>query len=787
MLPLLALPGTGFRLCDNTGLPHRATVRRLVPADVLIAIFFFAGNLVLLGPWCMMEFSGQPWNNGFIYVGIARMFRDHSWTWNGLQYAGAPFRYLYPPIFHALVGLVPFVSLGRAFHAVAGAGYALVPVSLYVLARQLFPARLPAVFAAIAYSFFPSPAYVLPLWRAIAHPFAYAPWGFVAFAAYDEAPHAFGFAFALLAIAAAWRERWTLAAILAGAVFLINWPALIGLGFPVAGIAAARMKAASPGRSLVPVAGMIGAAYGLSAFWMTPGYFVSSTLLNRIALRHTLFADPWNGASWTILAAAAAVVAFSFLRRVPQSLAFILVWAALSGLVMVSYTLERNYLLPSPNRYMLEFNAALVLLIAGLLSTLRGRWLASVAVILIAAGSAYSFRFLTHAWKIEPHADDPRAGAAYQVAAWLKDHANRRRVFVSGELDFTLNVWADVAQVGGTQQDITNFLIYAAEKQVAFGCGVDAGGIAELWLRALNAPLLVVHEASSREFYHWYSQPDRFAALPVEWNNGAGDVVRRLPDFDAHEAVVVSLAGLARIPPMRSTADEQFLRAYVNWATGSRPVAVNWKSDSQADFNVNLSPGEAVLLKINSDRGWRAAGAGIQADPIGFQLVRVPPGQRHVELQFGASWDTWLGRALTLVTLVLMIFGVRGIWIAAVAVLPAIAVWGLLMAQVPATTRVAEDTFIRIQPPLINPLGIVDGRTAQQPPLKRGSAVSIFGLNLGGPHATVRVRVGGRSIVPDYQGPNQINFRLPDDAPSVVPVSAEVNDCAGNEFMVATQ
>src|SRR5208282_127039 len=104
------------------------------------------------------------------------------------------------------------------------------------LARQLFPSRLPAVFAALAYSVFPSPSYFLAQWRALAHPFAHAPWGFVTLVAYDEAPHTFGFAIALVAATAAWRKRWTLAALLAGAVFLINWPALIGLGFPLAGI-----------------------------------------------------------------------------------------------------------------------------------------------------------------------------------------------------------------------------------------------------------------------------------------------------------------------------------------------------------------------------------------------------------------------------------------------------------------------------------------------------------------------------------------------------------------------
>ena len=82
----------------------------------------------------------------------------------------------------------------------------------------------------------------------------------------------------------------------------------------------------------------------------------------------------------------------------------------------------------------------------------------------------------------------------------------RARVLASGELDSTLSLWTDVAQVGGPGQDPSNFLIFAAERQIAFGCDADSGRVAELWLRALNAPLLVVHGAASREYFHWYAQ-----------------------------------------------------------------------------------------------------------------------------------------------------------------------------------------------------------------------------------------------------------------------------------------
>jgi hypothetical protein len=756
-------------------------------ADLWIAAALFTGNLFILGPWLTMEFSNQPWNNGYIYVGIARMFRDLSWTWDPLQYAGAPFHYLYPPIFHLLVGAIPFVPLGLAFHIVSGVGYALVPVCLYILARQLFPSQMAAVFAAVAYSAFPSPAYVLPQLRALAHPFAHAPWGFVALAGYDEAPHAFGLSFMLLAIAAAWTKRWTLASLLAGLVFLINWPALIGLAFPLAGVCVAGARESRAVHSLSSVAGVFGIGYGISAFWMTPAYFVSSTLLNRVVLRHTVLAQPWNGASWTILAVALLLVGFSFWRRTPPELALILVWAALSGLVVVSYIVAGNYLLPLPHRYMLEFNTALVLLTAWFLSYARGRTRVILASVLISSGIIFSFRFLTHSWKFEPQAADARGGIAYRIASWLRDNSGGRRVLVSGELDSTLNLWTDVPQVGGTQQDIVNFLIYAAQRQVVFGCGAGAGHIAELWLRALNAPLIVVHGASSREFYHWYAQPDRFASLPVAWDDGAGDIVYRIPDFAAHEAVVVDLAGLAKLPRLDSTSNALFLDAYVNWAAGKRPVELHRISAADVAFDTNLQAGEAVLLKVNYDRGWRATGATLGSDPIGFQLIHAPPGQRHIALRFGPSWDTWLGRAITLVTAFLLLARVKPLWIACAAVIPAGAAWAMLVSAAPPTARVAEEAFDRLQPPLINAQGIVDSLNAQQPPLQRGRLVTIYGLNFGAPGDNVRVWVGNRPARYEFQSANLITLRWPMDVAASAAVSVEVNGCSGNAFTVATR
>ncbi len=741
--------------------------------DCWIVAALIAGNLILLGPWLGLEFSDQPWNNGYIYVGIARMFRDLPWTWSPLHYGGAPFHYLYPPLFHVLVVALASLAalpLGRAFHLVTGIGYAITPACLYILARRLFPARLPAILGAVALSVFPSPVYVLAAWRAIAHPFANAPWPFVSLVRYDEAGHAFALPLALLAIAEAWRNRWRAAALLAGAVFLTNWPGLIGLGFMLAGLAVARF---SPGR----VAGIAGTAYGLAAFWMTPGYFASSTLLNRIVLRHTLLAAPWNTVTWIALGIALAMICLSLWPTVPRYMALPAVWTALVGLVIVTYTLAGNYLLPSPHRYMLEFNAGLIVLLASLLAALPARVQTAVAILVVIAGTALSWRFLTHAWRVEPKAGNPREGIAYQSAQWLRKNTGGARVVAAGELDSTLSLWSDVPQVGGSGQDVSNFLMFAAEREVSFGCQPNAGSLSQLWLKATNAPLLVVPGAESPDYFHWYADTAKFAALPAVWNRD-GTAIYQVPDFEPHDAVVVDRAALASLPPLHSTDDEQFLESYVKWAEGKRPVAIRWIAPDHAELDADLAPGEAILVKRNNDPGWRASGAAITSDPIGFQVIAPAPGHRTLTLRFGASWDQRLGRAITLLTIVLFLLRRNAMWIAACALVPAVSAWAVLMSSVPATALVAEQAFIRLQPPLINPGGIV---------VSPGGIVAIYGLNMGQSHDNVRVWVNDQPLAPDFHQANLVGLHLPSASPPATKFSVEVNGCRGNEFVVKTR
>jgi uncharacterized protein (TIGR03437 family) len=111
----------------------------------------------------------------------------------------------------------------------------------------------------------------------------------------------------------------------------------------------------------------------------------------------------------------------------------------------------------------------------------------------------------------------------------------------------------------------------------------------------------------------------------------------------------------------------------------------------------------------------------------------------------------------------------------------------VLASATPATVGVAEQAFARLQPPTINPEGIVDSATNAQPPFQRGRTLAVYGLNFGASTDNVQLLAGDRVAAIEYRGPNQINFKLPPDVPARVPISVVLNGCRGNAFTVATK
>jgi hypothetical protein len=740
------------------------------------------GFLLILGlgmalPYARMEFSSEAWNNEYIYMSLARMFREQPWTWNALQYCGTPFGYVYPPLFHVLIAAAP-ASIGHAFHLLSAVGYSLVPVSLYMLAVKLFRSRFAAAFGAMIYLLLASPVYVLPLWRNLARGFHYAPWSFVTLIGYNEAGHTLALAIALASLAAAWSNRWTLSAVLAGMVFLLNWPGIFGLLLGLAALGVAKTRELGWLQAGTHCFATVGIGYGLSAFWMTAGVFSTATLLDRMVLRPEEQGGPWNQKTWMVIVAGCTLLALALYRRTPIAVSFMLASISLFGTVVVTFSATGNSLLPLPHRYVLELNVVLVLAIAWL-ATLGKRWSIAVVAATVVIGGWAARDFLIDPWRRQPAPAEAERMPTFQIAEWLQRNAASVRVFTSGELDGALNALSAVAQVGGTRQGISSPLILAAQRQVSYNCmeRTQAARLNELWLRALDVRSVVVHDATSREHFHWFVQPEAFSNFPIAWTNHAGDTIYRVPAPEQQSAVVVDLVKLRQLPKMQSTSDLAFLESYVSWAQGVRPAQIRWIRPDEAQIDAVTGKNEALLVKVNYDRGWRSAGNAVSPDPIGFLLIQPKSAGQHIPLKFGAPWDMWLGRAITLLTIGLLLLRVRPYLIAILAIAPATVAYLYFMATLPDQVAIAERSFRMTNPPIINPGGVVypaDGRRR----------IAVYGTNFGNRDDVVKVWIGGKESAVLYRGKNQVNVEVPADAPAGAELRVEVNGCRGNSFLL---
>lgn len=106
-------------------------------------------------------------------------------------------------------------------------------------------------------------------------------------------------------------------------------------------------------------------------------------------------------------------------------------------------TLLCNWIFPLPNRYVQEFNIALILTAAyGISAT--GRWRNFIVIAVVIVGIIAGRDFLRHAWEAQPRGIDPETLIAKQISGQLAGIAGSSRVLVAGELEGSLNIWTNI-------------------------------------------------------------------------------------------------------------------------------------------------------------------------------------------------------------------------------------------------------------------------------------------------------------------------------------------------------
>lgn len=630
-------------------------------AAALIEPLFFAGYLNL---WGSIEST---------FIADARFLVEH-WPhpqWQPLWYAGTRFDYIYPPALRygtAMLAMIFGVEPVRAYHLYTAIFYAIGIAGVYGLVWVGTRSRGSAWMAAIAAALVsPSFLFLGDLRRDSAW---HAPQRLHVLVTYGEGPHMTSFALLPVALVLAWlafEQRHRIYIVLAavvcaavgsnnfyGATAFVVFYALLVFSFAITrGVRSIAAQAVA-----IPLA-----AYGLTAFWLTPSY------IRLTAENMRYVADPTRN-SWSlplavVVAAGFGIGAWMSARHRPER-----TWAVFISGSVVFFTLDvvGNYFFHFivagvPLRWVPELDLALILASVAVLRVLwlDGVLLARAGAVLIAALALFTAKdYLWHAWRIFELSPDPRSRAEYRVSDWLWRNLPDARVKASGSVRFWLDAWRDIPQLGGgSDQGLINGFAFVSSYQIDY---TPQPGESILWMQCLGVDAVYAAQPQSEEVYKELRHPYKFAGvLPILFDDRRGNVIYKVPRRYAVRARVVETARFNTLEALRNDGDTERLRRYLDVIERGPEsvVSMTHQSPEAIRLRAHVDPGQSIVVQETYDPAWRASSGGkalpIRQDMVGFIVIDPPPGDQDISLRFVTPVENRIGGIITLVTLLSLI------------------------------------------------------------------------------------------------------------------------------------
>jgi hypothetical protein len=596
------------------------------------------------------------------YVGLSRYILEN-WgdlNWFPLWYAGIPYQNTYPPLLHLLVAAFAALtgaSPALAHHVVTAAFYCAGSVTLYWLARRLGADRRAAFVAGLFYSLASPSAWLIP---AVAADMG-SPWAarrLHALVYYGEGPHVSSMT--LLAAAVALfglalekkRAGWYVAAACGlASVVLTNW---LGGAALAAAVLSWLLAAGEDRKGWLRAAALGLYAYALASPWIPPSTL--ATVFRNAQWVHGRYAMGTAQAFSWVMVLIALLIVHTLLRLAGASR--LVHFASLFTLLTGTMTLAAHWagwnLLPQPERYHLEMEAGLALLVGALAGRVLGaaRRAAALTLILAILGVWQFGSYRAFARRlIQPV--EMTSTIEYRMARWFGEHLGERRVMAPGSISFWMTAFTDTPQLGGGfEQGVTSELIPHVVFQIFSGmnAGPREGEIAVLWLKAFGVHAVAVGGPHSREFYKPYRNPQKFAGLlPELWREG-DDVVYAVPQRSDSLARVVRRKDLVEQRPPSAVDVDALVPFVAALDDTSLPLTEwRWRSRKQAVVIGELHREHVLSVAISFHPGWRARLNGrpakLRAD--GLSLMVVEPeceGRCQVELEFTGGVEAMLAR-----------------------------------------------------------------------------------------------------------------------------------------------
>ena len=659
-----------------------------LPSRTLTGIsvaLLFAINAYVAKALFWVDFTTRMESIEGSYISISRWAIDH-WqdrAWFPLWFGGMPFVHVYQPGLHLTVAEAARLlgwSPEHAYHVLTGLAYSLGPVALFWLCYRATSRRGFAFLAGVIYSLFSVVLLVAPVvlydtggpllarrYEVLVH--------------YGEGPHTTALALVPLVIWALDRavstRRWifVLAAPLAvAAVVLTNWPGTVGLAMAVAAYALAMLDRDWIRRWLM-LAGIGAVTYLIVMPWASPSIV---HLVLRNAQQGT--ATPLNTRRMMIagLIGLGLLAAHLVLKRLGVNpwLRFFLYFAAITGVVALTYAWLHFEIIPQPNRFELEFDMAAAAVVAfaatAVLNRLPPRWKVVMIVVLSLLGASQIHRYRRYAKGLTQPLDITGT-IEYRMAKWFDRNMRGKRVFAPGNVSLWMNLFTDVPQVAGCCEQgiptheyrIAVYTIYTGQN-----AGERDAAISLLWLKAYGAAAIGVSGRGSTEVFKPYWNPKKFeGVLPELWRSG-DNVVYGIPRPSDSLAHVVKQSAIVVQAPENGLVIEPLLPLVKALDEEKAPFArFRWINPHEAEIEATTTSDEVIFVQASYDPGWHATenGGPLKITPDALGMMAIEPmhaGVHRVRLVYGGDPESLWARRAQVGGLLLLALWAAGCWYA---------------------------------------------------------------------------------------------------------------------------
>jgi hypothetical protein len=635
---------------------------------------YFALNLF------RVEFTYNMQTNAGSFMAISRFILQH-WPhlgWFPWWFNGEPFENTYTPLLplaDAAFAWITGSSTARAYNFVTGGFYVLAPVFLFLFAWRLTRFLETGFFAALIFSLF-SPSTIFPLFRELGW---WGPWRLRVLAFYGEGPHitvvsTLPLALLLVYLAITTRRYlWCAAAAVAMACLtLVNAFGAVDLGVGCVCLLLALPRKAMPKAGLLVLA-MAAAAYLLAGRFMTP------TFLRTMAVDSQTVGGVFHArdlaATWALILPGFVFLCFAVRAINDYFTRFILLFTYLFFEIVGMFAIAGRAALPQPDRYSLELELGLALVVAFGLRKLVVRFPAPMkafGILLIAFAAFHQTVHYRRYARVILQEIDIRQTIEYRTAQWIGNHLGGLRVFGGAETGTWLNVFVDTPQMNSGHRPFNpNFAVEESaiyEIYSSEGAGSRDAEVSVLWLKAFGCHAIYVPGPQSRVATKPFVHPYKFeGVLPVLWHE-EDDTIYGVPQRTKSLAHVVSESAIVQRQPIHGLDTDEVARYVAALDDPTLPADVmTWTDPNHADPNhghidTTLHPGQVLSIQTTYDKGWIARANGkpaeVTRDGIGLSVIHAPcDGPCSIDFVFTGGFERHFFNAVSSITIFALLLG----------------------------------------------------------------------------------------------------------------------------------